>query len=81
MQSRYFPPSHLMEELRQMKLEKSLEILGYSVEQKPIYGLKLGRGDYKILAWSQMHGNETTTTKACLDLVNYLLEPLKGGSC
>lgn len=78
MQSRYFPPSHLMEELRQMKLEKSLEILGYSVEQKPIYGLKLGRGDYKILAWSQMHGNETTTTKACLDLVNYLLETSQG---
>ena len=78
MQARYFPPSRLIEQLKQMKLEGSIETLGYSVEQKPIYGLKLGEGDCKILAWSQMHGNETTTTKACLDLVNYLQETSQG---
>jgi hypothetical protein len=78
MLSRYFPPSSLMEQLNKMKLEKSIEILGYSVEQRPIYGLKLGEGNYKVLAWSQMHGNETTTTKACLDLVDYLQETDQG---
>ncbi|MGB0366077.1 MAG: M14 family zinc carboxypeptidase [Flavobacteriaceae bacterium] len=78
MHSRYFPPSRLMKQLKQMKLEKSVEILGYSVEQRPIYGLKLGKGSFKVLAWSQMHGNETTTTKACLDLVSYLEETSHG---
>ena len=78
MPSRYFPPSSLMEQLKKMKLENSIEILGYSVEQRPIYGLKLGEGNYKVLAWSQMHGNETTTTKACLDLVDYLQETDQG---
>ena len=78
MSSRYFPPSSLMEQLKKMKLENSIEILGYSVEQRPIYGLKLGEGNYKVLAWSQMHGNETTTTKACLDLVDYIQETDQG---
>ena len=76
--SRYFPPSRLMDQLKQMKLEDSIEIVGYSVMQRPIYGLKLGEGSYKVLAWSQMHGNETTTTKACLDLVDYLQETAQG---
>src|SRR5690606_18803559 len=33
-----------------------------------------GDGPIKILMWSQMHGNESTTTKAVLDLINFLLE-------
>ena len=78
MPSRYFPPSCLMEQLSHRKLEGTIEILGYSVEQRPIYGLKLGEGSYKVLAWSQMHGNETTTTKACLDLVDFLQETDQG---
>ena len=49
--------------------------------QRPIYGLKLGEGSHKVLAWSQMHGNETTTTKACLDLVEYLQETAKEEPC
>ena len=80
MQSRYFPPSDLIQQLRKMGLEESIRTLGYSVEQRPIYSLTLGEGEYKILAWSQMHGNETTTTKACLDLVEHLLETPQGNT-
>lgn len=46
--------------------------LGSSVEKRPIELLQIGKGKTRILMWSQMHGNEATTTKALLDLVNYL---------
>ena len=44
--------------------------LGSSEEQRPIYALKIGSGSKKILLWSQMHGNESTGTKALFDLFN-----------
>ncbi|MEO1486523.1 MAG: M14 metallopeptidase family protein [Bacteroidota bacterium] len=47
-------------------------ILGKSVEEQNIYGVFLGEGERKVLAWSQMHGNESTTTKAVLDLFHFL---------
>ena len=46
------------------------EVLGKSVNAKPITRIKLGTGEIKVLAWSQMHGNEATTTKAVFDLLN-----------
>ena len=76
--SRYFSPANLMEALSSLHCDKSLEIIGYSVEERPIYSLTLGNGDYRILAWSQMHGNETTTTKAALDLVDHLINTPEG---
>jgi len=50
----------------------SSEILGTSEENRPIYRLKLGNGKKKILIWSQMHGNESTGTKAVFDFLNYI---------
>ncbi len=47
--------------------------IGKSVNGQPIYGLMLGEGKRKIMMWSQMHGNESTTTKAVLDMVNFLI--------
>lgn len=53
------------------KLPKSrISILDYSVEERPIYSLKFGNGPIKILLWSQMHGNESTSTKALFDCFN-----------
>ncbi|GLB49529.1 M14 family metallopeptidase [Neptunitalea lumnitzerae] len=46
--------------------------VGFSVNGTPIHLLTLGRGTTKVLMWSQMHGNESTTTKAVLDLISYL---------
>ena len=47
-------------------------IVGYSVLGKPLYQLLLGSGKTKIFMWSQMHGNEGTTTKALFDFLNFL---------
>jgi hypothetical protein len=46
---------------------------GLSVEMRPIYNIKMGHGKKKVLMWSQMHGNETTTTKAVMDLLSFLV--------
>ena len=48
------------------------ETIGHSVQKRAIRCLTLGTGKHKILMWSQMHGNESTTTKAVLDLINFL---------
>jgi len=48
-----------------------VKVLGKSVLENPISLISLGKGEIKILMWSQMHGNEATTTKAVLDLINY----------
>jgi hypothetical protein len=42
----------------------STEIIGKSVLGKPIYKYIVGYGKTKVFMWSQMHGNESTTTKA-----------------
>ena len=49
----------------------SVETLGYSVENRPISKVTFGNGPLKVLGWSQMHGNESTTTKALFDLFNW----------
>lgn len=49
-----------------------IKILGESVEKRPIYSISLGSGSKRILMWSQMHGNESTTTKAVFDVLKYI---------
>jgi hypothetical protein len=51
---------------------ENLSVVGESVLGKPIYKYQTGTGKIKILFWSQMHGNESTTTKALFDLFNFL---------
>ncbi|EDM44578.1 putative carboxypeptidase (putative secreted protein) [unidentified eubacterium SCB49] len=36
--------------------------------------LTLGSGSKKVLAWSQMHGNESTTTKAVFDFLAFMAQ-------
>ncbi|WP_353850955.1 M14 metallopeptidase family protein [Flavobacterium sp.] len=48
------------------------QVIGKSVLGKPIYKLEFGMGKTKIFMWSQMHGNESTTTKALFDFINFL---------
>jgi len=45
---------------------------GVSEKGKEIPVLKIGNGAKKVLAWSQMHGNESTTTKAVLDFLKFI---------
>lgn len=46
--------------------------LGESVQGRAIRSIVMGTGPIGIMMWSQMHGNESTTTKSVLDLINYL---------
>ena len=48
------------------------EIIGKSVLGKPIYKYTIGTGAIKVFMWSQMHGNESTTTKAVFDFFNLI---------
>ncbi len=50
--------------------------LGNSFQKLPINSVEIGNGKIKILLWSQMHGNESTATKAIFDLFNYFENPL-----
>jgi len=46
--------------------------IGSSYEGREIPLIKIGTGKTKILLWSQMHGDESTSTRAILDLINFL---------
>lgn len=48
------------------------EVIGKSVLGKPIYKYEIGTGKIRIFMWSQMHGNESTTTKALFDFFNVI---------
>ena len=48
------------------------KIEGASVNNQSIYSTTKGDGDIKVLMWSQMHGNESTSTKSIFDLLNFL---------
>ena len=47
-------------------------IIGHSTSGLPIYRIRMGTGSTKVLMWSQMHGNESTTTKSLFDLLRFL---------
>lgn len=56
--------------LKNLEVIFGVEEIGRSVENNPIHSVTLGRGSKRILMWSQMHGNESTTTKAVFDMLN-----------
>lgn len=59
------------------RLKSGLELnrLGTSFEGREINAFKLGNGRNRILLWTQMHGNESTGTRALLDLVKFFQNP------
>jgi hypothetical protein len=50
----------------------SITELGVSVKGNKICSYEFGTGLNRVLVWSQMHGNESTTTKALFDFFNRL---------
>ena len=58
--------------LKKMESFYTVETIGKSVNGQNIYSFTIGNGKKKILIWSQMHGNESTTTKALFDIFNSL---------
>ena len=53
----------------------NIEQIGISFHKIPIYKISIGNGKTKILIWSQMHGNESTGTKAIFDLFQFFINP------
>jgi hypothetical protein len=58
--------------LQKLNTNNQLQIIGKSVLGRSIYSYTIGTGKTKIFLWSQMHGNESTTTKALFDFLNVL---------
>ncbi|MDI5951074.1 M14 family metallopeptidase [Flavobacterium yafengii] len=58
--------------LQKLNTNNQLKIIGKSVLGKSIYSYEIGEGKTRIFLWSQMHGNESTTTKALFDFLNVL---------
>ncbi|HSC26855.1 MAG TPA: M14 family zinc carboxypeptidase, partial [Vicinamibacterales bacterium] len=49
----------------------TVEKIGESIEGRSINHVRLGAGDFRVLLWSQMHGDESTATSALFDLFEY----------
>ena len=71
-QGRYVTATHLDSFLETLPPAFKISTVGFSVKQQPIKAIEFGEGKVKILIWSQMHGNESTTTKGLFDYLHYL---------
>ena len=69
---RYITLASIEPLLGDLKKNNQVKIIGKSVLGKSIYSVEIGTGKMRILLWSQMHGNESTTTKALFDFFNLL---------
>lgn len=84
--AKLFSKSSLIPERRWLRLEHinsfweycekrsdiDVQKIGESEEGRPIRLIKWGKGSTKVLAWTQMHGNEPTASLAIADLLEYL---------
>ena len=69
---RYITLEDIQPLLRQWNTDNQLHTVGQSVRNQPIYTYTIGHGSTRVLMWSQMHGNESTTTKAVFDFLNFM---------
>jgi len=72
LKGRYITLNDIEPLLLKLNSDNQVQIIGRSVLGKPIYQYQVGIGKIKVLLWSQMHGNESTTTKALFDFLNLL---------
>ncbi|MFC3120729.1 M14 family zinc carboxypeptidase [Agaribacter flavus] len=47
-------------------------VVGHSYESRPIHLISMGTGDFRIFAWSQMHGDEPTATASLIDFIEFV---------
>ncbi|MFD2943027.1 M14 family metallopeptidase [Flavobacterium notoginsengisoli] len=69
---RYLTLDHIKPLLDKLNTNNQVQLIGQSVLGEPIYSYQIGTGSTRIYLWSQMHGNESTTTKALFDYINLL---------
>ena len=70
---RYIHSKNIAPLLKKLALKCQVLVVGKSVLQENMHTITIGSGEKKILMWSQMHGNESTTTKAIFDVLNLLV--------
>lgn len=71
---RYIHTKHIAPLLKKHANHFKIEVIGQSVLKEDIHSITIGSGKKKILMWSQMHGNESTTTKSLFDLLNFFVD-------
>lgn len=71
LRGRYITLDHLQPILESYHDKYDISIIGHSELGNDIHLIKIGKGKKTILAWSQMHGNESTTTKAIFDILRF----------
>ena len=69
---RYITPDLIQPLIDQYSKLLDVEQVGMSENDLPIHLMKLGTGSKTLVYWSQMHGNESTTTKAVFDFLKLL---------
>lgn len=69
---RYVTNENVFALLKKLPEHFEVNIAGKSVLDKPIYSVRVGNGKQRLYLWSQMHGNETTTTKGLIDFLFFL---------
>lgn len=70
--NRFLSPQKWDLQIKALSFRLPTTIIGHSVLNLPIYAHHIGKGPIRVLLWSQMHGNESTTTRALFDLFVYL---------
>ena len=68
-QNRYLNPIEVHKTLINLSERFKQEKIGVSVNGNTIKKLIWGNGSTRVMMWSQMHGNESTTTRALIDLL------------
>ncbi|TDW51414.1 zinc carboxypeptidase [Flavobacterium sp. 270] len=69
---RYLTLKEIEPLLEKLNTNNQVKVIGHSVLEQPIYSYEIGTGETRVYLWSQMHGNESTTTKALFDFINVL---------
>lgn len=74
LRGRYITLDHIVPLLNRYKKIFEITIIGHSELGEEIPMVKIGSGKKVVLGWSQMHGNESTTTKALFDFYKLIAE-------
>ena len=72
LKGRYITINHILPLLDNYREVFNVSVAGFSETGVEIPLVSFGKGGKKVLIWSQMHGNESTTTKALFDFFKFI---------